>query len=142
MDESLLPGQQGPPGPPPAARPSALRFATIFGSAVVVSQFAQLVWLTSGSRTMSAGAFGTVLAAQALYAFLQTVVDSGTALYGARLAAAGELDAGGHGSVARLRVQLALGGVSVAGAVGAVGGTRSEERRVGKECRSRWSPYH
>src|SRR3712207_3376329 len=23
-----------------------------------------------------------------------------------------------------------------------VGDTRSEERRVGKECRSRWSPYH
>src|SRR2546422_9192102 len=23
-----------------------------------------------------------------------------------------------------------------------VGGNRSEERRVGKECRSRWSPYH
>ena len=23
-----------------------------------------------------------------------------------------------------------------------VGVTRSEERRVGKECRSRWSPYH
>jgi len=22
------------------------------------------------------------------------------------------------------------------------GGGRSEERRVGKECRSRWSPYH
>ena len=22
------------------------------------------------------------------------------------------------------------------------GGVRSEERRVGKECRSRWSPYH
>ena len=22
------------------------------------------------------------------------------------------------------------------------GGHRSEERRVGKECRSRWSPYH
>ena len=28
--------------------------------------------------------------------------------------------------------------------VGIVGlnGARSEERRVGKECRSRWSPYH
>ena len=30
--------------------------------------------------------------------------------------------------------------------VGLYGGafkvTRSEERRVGKECRSRWSPYH
>ena len=25
---------------------------------------------------------------------------------------------------------------------GAVATTRSEERRVGKECRSRWSPYH
>ena len=23
-----------------------------------------------------------------------------------------------------------------------VDGVRSEERRVGKECRSRWSPYH
>ena len=23
-----------------------------------------------------------------------------------------------------------------------VEGSRSEERRVGKECRSRWSPYH
>ena len=38
---------------------------------------------------------------------------------------------------------------SEAGAAGAVHGslgagavTRSEERRVGKECRSRWSPYH
>src|SRR3712207_9402226 len=26
--------------------------------------------------------------------------------------------------------------------VGGVAGRRSEERRVGKECRSRWSPYH
>ena len=24
----------------------------------------------------------------------------------------------------------------------AAGAKRSEERRVGKECRSRWSPYH
>ena len=24
----------------------------------------------------------------------------------------------------------------------AIVATRSEERRVGKECRSRWSPYH
>src|SRR2546422_4028472 len=27
-------------------------------------------------------------------------------------------------------------------ATGMIIGTRSEERRVGKECRSRWSPYH
>ena len=29
-----------------------------------------------------------------------------------------------------------------AGARSLAGLTRSEERRVGKECRSRWSPYH
>src|ERR1022692_967513 len=27
-------------------------------------------------------------------------------------------------------------------AMGSHGAARSEERRVGKECRSRWSPYH
>ena len=35
--------------------------------------------------------------------------------------------------------------VSLTGLDGIVDGTfnaRSEERRVGKECRSRWSPYH
>ena len=26
--------------------------------------------------------------------------------------------------------------------IGFIIGSRSEERRVGKECRSRWSPYH
>ena len=28
------------------------------------------------------------------------------------------------------------------GPVNALDNARSEERRVGKECRSRWSPYH
>src|SRR3712207_8523500 len=28
------------------------------------------------------------------------------------------------------------------GRLGTVRAARSEERRVGKECRSRWSPYH
>src|SRR3989449_10907251 len=41
---------------------------------------------------------------------------------------------------------LPFGGTQTAGkvATAACGGTwtRSEERRVGKECRSRWSPYH
>ena len=36
-----------------------------------------------------------------------------------------------------------LAGVHPADLSGAVlRGLRSEERRVGKECRSRWSPYH
>ena len=32
--------------------------------------------------------------------------------------------------------------VTIIGASGSGKSTRSEERRVGKECRSRWSPYH
>src|SRR5256885_15602771 len=32
--------------------------------------------------------------------------------------------------------------LSISAAQGAGGEIRSEERRVGKECRSRWSPYH
>src|SRR5256885_15380071 len=47
------------------------------------------------------------------------------------------------GSLLRLLVQRDL--VMHAGTqVGLEGllGRRSEERRVGKECRSRWSPYH
>ena len=37
------------------------------------------------------------------------------------------------------------GGLSLAAGVAQLGAKivlRSEERRVGKECRSRWSPYH
>ena len=37
-------------------------------------------------------------------------------------------------------VLMGMAAVSLAGAMGL--GNRSEERRVGKECRSRWSPYH
>ena len=36
-------------------------------------------------------------------------------------------------------VQLSVIGF---GGIVVVGLDRSEERRVGKECRSRWSPYH
>src|SRR2546429_8743740 len=34
------------------------------------------------------------------------------------------------------------GSKSSGAATGEAGTGRSEERRVGKECRSRWSPYH
>ena len=42
------------------------------------------------------------------------------------------------GTVERRQVQLGIEGLS---GVEILSG-RSEERRVGKECRSRWSPYH
>ena len=46
-------------------------------------------------------------------------------------------------------IGLVLGGLLLVGVGLGAGffmfggnGSRSEERRVGKECRSRWSPYH
>ena len=53
------------------------------------------------------------------------------------------------GAMAEEEEEVADDGKTVALAKGGVtdlartaGRTRSEERRVGKECRSRWSPYH
>ena len=43
----------------------------------------------------------------------------------------------------RLRIETVPGKAAVCIGVRRSGkSTRSEERRVGKECRSRWSPYH
>src|SRR3712207_8969901 len=61
-----------------------------------------------------------------------------------RAAAAGSGEDGNAGG-ARTRASVHGGGPGH-GAVrvnrGRDDGARSEERRVGKECRSRWSPYH
>src|SRR2546429_2582363 len=43
------------------------------------------------------------------------------------------------GSEERLREKLSVG---LGGHINPEDVARSEERRVGKECRSRWSPYH
>src|SRR2546427_12470263 len=40
------------------------------------------------------------------------------------------------------RIQIWGAFAVVEGGLARPGATRSEERRVGKECRSRWSPYH
>src|SRR3712207_9335000 len=49
----------------------------------------------------------------------------------------GEVELATHLGVSRGTVREALRHLQQEGLV-----TRSEERRVGKECRSRWSPYH
>src|SRR2546430_13544665 len=41
-----------------------------------------------------------------------------------------------------LSVELPLAGAEQLGGAALDARARSEERRVGKECRSRWSPYH
>src|SRR2546430_2885047 len=57
----------------------------------------------------------------------------------------------GGGALARVAVDVREKGRRIAAklleaaaqdVVNVPGGFRSEERRVGKECRSRWSPYH
>ena len=40
-------------------------------------------------------------------------------------------------NILRFKISGNVGSTSVSSTV-----SRSEERRVGKECRSRWSPYH
>ena len=53
---------------------------------------------------------------------------------------AGMLD---EGTTTRSAVQIAVQIEFIGGELSTDGGEdRSEERRVGKECRSRWSPYH
>ena len=42
----------------------------------------------------------------------------------------------------RARLALDMYNYRIKKYIGAYATTRSEERRVGKECRSRWSPYH
>src|SRR5256886_3769342 len=48
----------------------------------------------------------------------------------------------GEGLVGLSWAFLRAGAHNVIGALWEVSDARSEERRVGKECRSRWSPYH
>src|SRR2546422_9138193 len=60
---------------------------------------------------------------------------------------AGGVEVGGIQAVMPLRTQAGCDGANQHGNRQAVGEghanpPRSEERRVGKECRSRWSPYH
>src|SRR2546422_11550424 len=58
-------------------------------------------------------------------------------------AAAGLVLAVAGGAWAVVTVQrLSIERSQLAARVSALEDTRSEERRVGKECRSRWSPYH
>src|SRR3989441_12964098 len=53
-----------------------------------------------------------------------------------------DLDAVQERLDALLAAQPRMGEVAAAGEVLDTRHARSEERRVGKECRSRWSPYH
>lgn len=100
----------------PAGRTSAL-----FTAAVVGGNLAQVAWLIGGARALPGGHFGTVLAAQALYAVLQMIVDNGTSFLGARWSARGSLDSSQRLEIVRARFVLAAC-CAVAGMVVALAG--------------------
>src|SRR3954454_19953482 len=77
-------------------------------AAPAIGQVAQLLWLVASSRTMTPEAFGTVLAAQALYMALQILVNSGSWLYGARAAAIEDLSDEARAQTTRVRLELAV----------------------------------
>jgi O-antigen/teichoic acid export membrane protein len=91
-----------------AARPGRLPSWVALVAAPALGQVAQLLWLVASSRTMSADAFGTVLGAQALYMALQVLVNAGSWLYGARVAAQDELSDEARARTTRVRLELAL----------------------------------
>jgi len=100
---------------------SVRRSAASLGLATVLGHASQLVWLAAAVRVMPAADFGTVLAAQALYAVLQVIVDVGTNGVGARMAARSELGDQQRGQILRMRLALALGAAPIALALGAAG---------------------
>lgn len=98
---------------PTSPAPAATRVASVIGVATVGAHLSQIVWLTLGARTMGLSAFGAVLAAQALYAVLQTLLDAGPSQLGARRAARGALDDGVRGALTRTRLSVAFPGAAL-----------------------------
>jgi O-antigen/teichoic acid export membrane protein len=105
-------------------RVSVRQSSAVLGTAVLISNVAQVAWLALGRRAFPAGEFGVVLAAQSLYGVLQIVIDSGVSWEGARLAAAGTLTPGQRIALTRARSALALISVAATVVVGLVGDTR------------------
>src|SRR2546428_10015980 len=137
---AILPPRRAPPAANPQGGSMRLQWscrATVMS--VLVTCLGLSVW-PSSAAALSFG--GSATGAQV------TVPATGTTIR----AATGDLPAAGGGVGAALLVgdiPSSLTGGAVALAAGtlhssAVGldATRSEERRVGKECRSRWSPSH
>ena len=69
-----------------------------------------------------------------------TAYSAGSAINNARKGNWGKKKMAGGGMAGKKKQAMKRGGKVVKKAMG--GPMRSEERRVGKECRSRWSPYH
>ena len=73
---------------------------------------------------------------------IQYLVDTFPALNSKMVAGTFAMSVGGPATNAAITFAHLGGKSHLMSAIGNNQFTRSEERRVGKECRSRWSPYH
>ena len=112
-------------------RPSALTYAasgvdTAAGDRAV-ELMKEAVAATHGPQVLGGiGAFAGLVDVSALKDYRRPLLASSTDGVGTKIAIARALDV--HDTIGRDLVGMVV--------------DRSEERRVGKECRSRWSPYH
>jgi len=81
--------------------------------AIVVSHVSQFVWIIVGARVLGIDDLGRVLAAQALYGLLQVLLDTGSLLHGARLAAVNGVTSEIRGEICASRLLIALAGLAV-----------------------------
>ena len=100
--------------------------------------------VTAGTKGVGAAVVDVLRNAGAIVVATARAIPADSPI-GAHYVAADLTTAAGCATVAQ-GVLDRLGGidilVNVLGGSSAPAGGRSEERRVGKECRSRWSPYH
>ena len=107
--------------PRASAAVGAAHVGAVIGAATVGAHLCQVLWLTLGARTMGLSTFGAVLAAQALYAVLQTLLDIGPSQVGARRAAQGPVDDGLRGALTRVRLGVAVPAACAALGFAAIG---------------------
>ena len=97
----------------------------------------QVAIVTGASRGIGEGILHALAKAGA------TVVGTSTSEGGAEAISKAIVEAGAKGAGRVLDVRDSAQCAAFVDAVQRdFGAARSEERRVGKECRSRWSPYH
>lgn len=87
---------------------SSARTLANVGAGLAVYQVGQVVWVLLASRVLDTRELAAVLTAQAVFNVLFLLVDNGTAYWGARAVAAGELGASERASLVRVRLQLAV----------------------------------
>ena len=103
---------------------------------LAIGSYAQTLAPSTGSSLV--GQYGIVLGTSAQ----ARAVDSTAIGWSARAYSQGSIAIGAYNSYTGTNNGDGQYAIAIGDSAKATGAERSEERRVGKECRSRWSPYH